>query len=68
MSAIYRQNNAGQKQVCFNCLHQGHNVGACTSNFTCRECKLNPHSLLHRGKPSTASTQKFVSKRNAQSN
>ena len=68
MSAIDRQKYARQKQVCFNCLHPSHNVGACTSKFTCRECKLKHHSLLHREKPSTASTQKFVSKKYAQSN
>ena len=68
MSAIDRQKYARQKQVCFNCLHPGHNVGTCTSKFSCRECKLKHHSLLHRDKPSTVSTQKFVSKKSAQSN
>ena len=63
MSAIDRQKYARPKQVCFNCLHRGHNVGSRTSKFTCRLCKLNHHSLIHREKPSTVSAQK-----NAQSN
>ena len=35
--------------------------------FTCRECKLKHHLLIHRGKPSTVSSQNFVSKTSAQS-
>ena len=62
------RNVHAKKHVCFDCLHPGQNAGACTSKFTCRERKLQHHSLLHREKPSTASNQKFVSKRNAQPN
>ena len=68
MSAIDRQKYARQKQVWFNCLHPCHNVGSYTSKFTCRECKLKHHLLKHREKSSTVSTQKFVSKKNAQFN
>ena len=38
------------RQLCFNCLQSGHGVGACTSKFTCRECKMKHHTLLHRDK------------------
>ena len=48
MSAIDQQKYARQKQVYFDCLHPGHNVGSCTSKFICRECKLKHHSLKHR--------------------
>ena len=63
MSAFDRQ-----QIIDFNCLHPGHKIGACTSQFTCKERKLKHHSVLHREKPSTPSTQIYVSKRNAQSN
>ena len=38
------------RQLCFDCLQSGHGVGACTSKFTCRECKMKHHTLLHRDK------------------
>lgn len=35
------------KNICFNCLHVGHDVRQCKSSFVCRSCKKRHHSLLH---------------------
>ena len=44
------------KQLCFNCLQSGHGVGACTSRYTCKECMMKHHTLLHRDKSLQASS------------
>ena len=36
------------KKLCFNCFQSGHSSNACPSKFTCRECKMKHHTLLHR--------------------
>ncbi|XP_049869877.1 uncharacterized protein LOC126369487 [Pectinophora gossypiella] len=36
-----------EKNVCFNCLHVGHDVRHCKSSFVCRSCKKRHHTLLH---------------------
>ena len=38
---------AVQLQLCFNCLRGGHLQPDCPSKFTCRECGLKHHTLLH---------------------
>ena len=35
-------------KLCFNCFQSGHSSNACPSKFTCRECKMKHHTLLHR--------------------
>ena len=47
MSVRERFQIAKSKQVCFNCLQQGHNANSCSSKFKCRECKQKHHTLLH---------------------
>ena len=36
------------KRLCFNCLHPDHSSKDCQSKFSCRECKMKHHTLLHR--------------------
>ena len=36
------------KKLCFNCFQSRHSSNVCPSKFTCRECKMKHHTLLHR--------------------
>ena len=65
LSVPERMKYARTKQVCFNCLQAGHGVGACTSKFTCRDCKMKHHTLLHKDK---ATPTKFISRKATHSN
>ncbi|XP_059224869.1 uncharacterized protein LOC131997670 [Stomoxys calcitrans] len=35
--------------LCYNCLSSNHGVKECKSKFTCRECNLRHHTMLHKG-------------------
>ncbi|XP_059226988.1 uncharacterized protein LOC131998556 [Stomoxys calcitrans] len=35
--------------LCYNCLSTNHGVKECKSKFTCRECNLRHHTMLHKG-------------------
>ncbi|KAL0821872.1 hypothetical protein ABMA28_005274 [Loxostege sticticalis] len=58
-----------KKNICFNCLHLGHNVSQCKSNFSCRNCQKRHHTLIHFDKnivgvnksadPSSGNSQSF---------
>ena len=50
MSVSDRTKLVRSKQLCFNCLQSGYGVGAYTSKYTCRECKMKHHTLFHRDK------------------
>ena len=52
-----RLNLAKSKRVCFNCLQPGHSANECSSKFTCRECMMKHHTLLHRPKSPLTSSQ-----------
>ena len=43
-------------------MQSGHGVGACTSKDTCRECKMEHHTLLHRDMclQANSSTKKLI--------
>lgn len=43
---------ATEKHWCFNCLNPSHQLKDCKSIFSCRICKRNHHTLLHRDKSS----------------
>ena len=52
MDARERHAVVKQLNACFNCLAQGHRIGACKSTYACRTCKKkNHHTLLHRQTP-----------------
>ena len=48
MDAASKYGAVRAHNACYNCLSVGHQVGKCTSNYTCRHCKKKHHSLLHR--------------------
>ena len=56
MSVSDRMKIVRSRRACFNCLQSGHNLGDCTSKYTCRECKLKHHTLLYREKPQQGGT------------
>ena len=47
MSVGERFQIAKSKQVCFNCLQQGHTATWCSSKFKYRECKRMHRTLPH---------------------
>ena len=51
-----RLNHVKQIKACVNCLHHSHQVGQCSSTYTCRFCKSKHHSLLHKEEESSAAT------------
>ena len=48
MSVAARHQFIKDKRLCFNCLHSEHQSKDCQSKFSCRECKMKHHTLLHR--------------------
>ena len=59
------------KKLCFNCFQSGHSSNACPSKFTCRECKMKYHTLLHRAQkqlPDQRTSTKAYSSMNSTSN
>ncbi len=44
------------KKLCSNCLAEGHNQKSCSFKYTCRTCKHNHHTLLHKEKQSEGQT------------
>ena len=48
MSVPDKTNFARFEKLCFNWLQTGHSVSACSSKYTCRECRLKHRTLLHR--------------------
>ena len=59
------------KKLCFNCFQSGHSSNACPSKFTCRECKMKYHTLLHRHQkqlPDQRTSTKTYSSMNSTSN
>ncbi|XP_075151048.1 uncharacterized protein LOC142225157 [Haematobia irritans] len=35
--------------LCYNCLSSNHGIKDCKSNYTCRECNMRHHTMLHKG-------------------
>ncbi|XP_075162890.1 uncharacterized protein LOC142235523 [Haematobia irritans] len=35
--------------LCYNCLSSTHGIKDCKSNYTCRECNMRHHTMLHKG-------------------
>ncbi len=54
-------NHVKQIKACVNCLHHSHQVGQCSSTYTCRFCKSKHHSLLHKEEESSAATPTHTS-------
>lgn len=47
LSPKERYSLISDKNVCFNCLHVGHDVRQCKSSFVCRSCHKRHHTLIH---------------------
>ena len=59
------------KKICSNCFQSGHSSNACPLKFTCRECKMKHHTLLHRSQkqlPDQRTSTKTYSSMNSTSN
>ncbi|XP_075161781.1 uncharacterized protein LOC142234502 [Haematobia irritans] len=35
--------------LCYNCLSSNHGIKDCKSKYTCRECNMRHHTMLHKG-------------------
>ncbi|XP_075157511.1 uncharacterized protein LOC142230768 [Haematobia irritans] len=35
--------------LCYNCLSSNHGIKDCKSKYSCRECKMRHHTMLHKG-------------------
>ncbi len=51
-----RFSTASRLKVCTNCLSFNHSCRDCSSRSCCRVCGKRHHSLLHRSRPSTQTT------------
>ncbi|XP_075150627.1 uncharacterized protein LOC142224725 [Haematobia irritans] len=47
--------------LCYNCLSSNHGVKDCKSKFTCRECSMRHHTMLHKGTETQTLAQDPVS-------
>ncbi|CAK1599199.1 unnamed protein product [Parnassius mnemosyne] len=47
MTPLERFKCVKSNNACVNCLSLSHRVSNCASNFSCRVCKFNHHTLLH---------------------
>jgi hypothetical protein len=50
MDVANRIKATSDNKRCFNCLSSSHKTSECKSKFSCKHCKKNHHSLLHKGK------------------
>ncbi|XP_062716301.1 uncharacterized protein LOC134291910 [Aedes albopictus] len=49
MSLADRLRTVNSKRLCLNCFRQDHFARDCPSNYSCRVCRKNHHTLLHPG-------------------
>ena len=60
LSVDERRQIVSTKNLCFNCLQEGHYTQNCRSTFTCRSCKGRHHTLLLQEIKSNVSTTAHV--------
>ena len=56
MSIEERRETLKKKNLCFNCLHEGHRTADCFSKKSCFKCKLRHHTMVHLETPNVSNS------------
>ncbi|XP_059622191.1 uncharacterized protein LOC132265511 [Phlebotomus argentipes] len=56
LSLASKRSAVGQRNLCFNCLRDGHRAQDCRSKSRCQKCQKSHHTLLHDDTRNTNST------------